>query len=237
MRSGVRRLLLLTAAPSRANVERLMTDAGRLVVAKSDIALATLVDDCIAATVDAVITEHGALPWTRAAYDELRVAVRAAAGRSATALASAAQVIAAAVAVQDQLAGLRADAAQPSVADANAHLGRLVRPGFVLHAGLDRLDDVERYVRGIGHRLSSLAGGIERDRRRMDEVRPLEQRYAALVDRLGRGVDGSELAELGWQLEELRIATFAQPLGVRGQVSTKRLRRTLDRLERELESG
>jgi hypothetical protein len=35
------------------------------------------------------------------------------------------------------------------------------------------------------------------------------------------------VVELGWQLEELRLAVFAQPVGVRGQVSTTRVERAL----------
>jgi ATP-dependent helicase HrpA len=36
------------------------------------------------------------------------------------------------------------------------------------------------------------------------------------------------LTEAGWLLQELRVAQFAQALGVRGQVSAKRIRRVMD---------
>jgi len=146
------------------------------------------------------------------------------------ALTTAVEIVAAAVRVKSTLATLRAAALAESVADANAHLGRLVRPGFVLNAGIDRLDDVARYVAGIGYRLDHLAGAVERDRRRIDEVAGLEARYARLVDSLPPGAATPELAELAWTLEELRVATFAQPLGVKGQVSAARVRRSLDAL-------
>jgi ATP-dependent RNA helicase HrpA len=35
------------------------------------------------------------------------------------------------------------------------------------------------------------------------------------------------LAEVRWMLEELRVNQFAQALGTRGQVSSKRIRRAL----------
>jgi ATP-dependent helicase HrpA len=38
----------------------------------------------------------------------------------------------------------------------------------------------------------------------------------------------AELVEAGWLIQELRVAQFAQALGVRGQVSAKRVRRLLD---------
>ena len=34
--------------------------------------------------------------------------------------------------------------------------------------------------------------------------------------------------EVGWMLQELRISNFAQGLGVRGQISAKRVRRALE---------
>ena len=173
MHGGVRRLLLLTAAPGRSAIERLVPNRDRLH------ATSALIDDCIAAAVDEVMRHHGALPWTRAEFDDLRAAVRREApGLAGGALTRAVAVERAAAEASALLAKLHADALRPSVDDANAHLGRLVRPGFVLASGIDRLDDIERYVRAITYRLEHLAGGAERDRRRMQEVVPLERRYA-----------------------------------------------------------
>jgi ATP-dependent helicase HrpA len=36
------------------------------------------------------------------------------------------------------------------------------------------------------------------------------------------------MREVPWLLEELRVSHFAQPLGVRGRASSKRIRRRLD---------
>ncbi len=235
LRGGVRRLLLLTAAPGRDRVERLLTDRGRLALAAADLPVAALVDDCVAAAVDRVMDERGRLPWTEAEFRSLQAAVRAEAPRLAgRALAQAATIVVAATAVRDRLAGLRAPALRETVSDANEHLGRLVRPGFVLATGIEALDDLERWVRGLAYRLDHLAGGAERDQQRMAEVRPLEHRYARLVDRLGPGgadvEQSAEIAELGRQLEELRVSVFAQPVGARGPVSPKKVAAALARL-------
>mgnify|MGYP001111684244 CR=1 FL=1 len=105
--------------------------------------------------------------------------------------------------------------------------------GFVLGAGIDRLDDIERYVRAIVYRLDHLAGAGERDQRRMAEVVPLERRYTDIVDTAGPGKLSAELVDVRWQLEEFRVATFAQPLMVKrpGQppVSAKRIAALLAR--------
>ncbi len=233
MHGGVRRLLIINAAPSRSAVERLLSNRDRLAIPSE----MHLVDDCTAAAVDEVMRTHGSVPWTRAEFDELRGEVkRAVPGLAAAAMGRAVAVIAQATEARGRLARLHAEALRTSVDDANAHLGRLVRPGFVSASGIDRLDDLERYVRAINHRLDQLAGGVERDRRRMAEVVPVEQRYARIVDSLGPGQGSAELVDVAWQLEELRVATFAQQLVTRrpgaGSVSAKRITSTLDRLDR-----
>ena len=212
MHGGVRRLLLLTAAPTRASIERLLSNADRLGLASNaafagDISTAALVDDCIAAAVDDVMRRHGPLPWSRAEFDELRAAVKAAVpGQAGGALIRAVAVVRAAAETRELLGRLHADALRPSVDDANLHLGRLVRPGFVLASGIDRLDDLERYVKAITYRLEHLAGAQVRDRQRMAEVLPLEARYARVVDTLGTGQANPALLDVTWQLEELRVA-------------------------------
>ena len=228
MRGGIRRLLLLDGAPTRASIERLVTNAGRLALAGADIAVTTLVDDCIGAAVDGIVSEYveetGSLPFTEREFRALRAEVTAkGANRAGTALGTAAGVVAAASSVNQHLARLVAAAVRPSVDDANLHLGRLVRPGFVTAHGIDRLADVERYVRGIAYRLDHLAGATERDQARMQEVLPLERRFAAFVDRLGPGEATTQVAEIKWLLEELRIQVFAQPVGTRGRISAKKV--------------
>jgi ATP-dependent helicase HrpA len=168
------------------------------------------------------------LPWTEAEFADLRRAVRdAAPGLAANALRKAARVMSAANEASTRLATLRAEALQASVDDANRHLGRLVHRGFVLGAGVDRLDDIDRYVRAISYRLDHLAGAQVADQRRMAEVVALEQRFESIVDAAGTAQLSTALVDLRWQLEELRVATFAQPLAVKrpGQpsVSAKRI--------------
>ena len=233
MHGGVRRLLILTAGPTRKSVERLLDNDDRLAIASGDIPLDVLADDCIAAAVDDVMREHGSVPWNEADFEELRLEVKQAApGLASNAMAKAAKVVRSASVASDALGRLFAEPLRPSVNDANAHLGRLVRPGFVLSAGVHRLDDIDRYVRAINYRLDHLAGATDRDRRRMAEVAALEQRYNSLVDATGSAQVTPELVEIGWMLEDFRVATFAQPLMVKrpgaGSASAKRITATLD---------
>jgi ATP-dependent helicase HrpA len=201
MHGGVRRLLLLTAAPP----------LGR----RGD----ELAQDVRFAAVDRVLTDQGALPWDAEAFAELQQAVRRdAPAIAAAALATARDILAAAARVRARLDRLVAPPLQRSVADATAHLDRLVGGRFVVAAGTQRLADVHRYVRGIEYRVERLSDDVARDLRRMAEVVPLEERYAAMTSRP---------PELRWKLEELRVSVFAQAIGAHQSVSSVRLAREL----------
>jgi ATP-dependent helicase HrpA len=235
MRGGVVRLLLLDGAPRYESVDRLLTGSGRLALAGGDIDVSVLVDDCIAAAVENVIddhlADHGSLPFTESEFVLLQSEVRrVGANRAGRALGKAVAIVSRANAINDRLADLIAPAAQPSVEDANAQLGRLVRPGFVSSAGLDRLDDIDRYVRAIAYRLDHLAGAIGRDEVRMAEVQPLERRYTSFIDRLPVADITTDIAGVRWLLEELRVSVFAEAIGATGGTSVKRVRHSLDRV-------
>ena len=224
MRAGVRRLLVLSVAPSVRTVVKRAGSAQQLVRAAREVTLGELTRDCTVAAVDKLMTDHGELPWDEAAFAELQGDVRRdAPDLAAQALVMAAAVVCLAADLRERLDRLVAPSLRQTVADASAQLRRLVRAGFVQVAGVDRLPDVLRYVRGIEHRLERIAGEVGRDQRRMAEVVPLERRYAEYVRGLGHRPVPPAVVELGWQLEELRIALFAQSLGVRGQVSVRRI--------------
>jgi ATP-dependent helicase HrpA len=199
----------------------------KLVIAGSGADLCDLTADCVEAAVDAVMARHD-LPWDEHAFTALEREVRDSTPQlAADALAVAADILGAAVRVRSRTSALTAVALGPTVQDAEAHLARLVAPGFVRRSGAGRLPDVHRYVRGIEYRLDHLDGDIARDRRRMNEVLPVEREYAAAVARFDRVPD--DLRELAWMIEELRMSTFAQPLGVDGTASAKRIRREIAR--------
>jgi len=231
LRGGVRRLLLLEGAPTHRSIEKLVTNAGRIAMANADVGVDSLVDDCVAAAVDQLMAEHGPLPFTEAEFRSLQSMVRAKGpNRAGNALASAVAIVAAAAGVNELLARLRAPVFMESVNDANLHLGRLVRPGMISAHGLDRLSDVERYVRGIRYRLEHLGRAGDRDVVRMSEVLPLEARFSGFVDRVASGNLPADTAAVRWMLEELRVQTFAQPIGTNGSVSLKKVSQRLTRL-------
>jgi ATP-dependent helicase HrpA len=188
-----------------------------------------VLDDARTAALDALIAEAGGPAWDEAAFARLRAHVS---GRLVAATAGVVgdmvRVLEAARAVEAAMEPLTAPALQPARADVREQLRRLVRPGFAAAVGAARLRDVERYLRAAAIRLERLPDAVATDRDRMNAIHELERAYRARLESWpsGRPVPAA-LREVPWMLEELRVAHFAQGLGVRGSVSSKRIRRAL----------
>ncbi len=109
--------------------------------------------------------------------------------------------------------------------DLKAQMQRLVHPGFVSEAG-EWLEEYPRYMEAARIRLEKAPRERMRDQMHMQEIQDFEARLAARRESERRGeVEDPALVEFGWWIEELRVSLFAQQLGTRMPVSTKRLER------------
>ena len=141
---------------------------------------------------------------------------------------AALDVVSAAGRVLQQLEMLRAPSAAETVRDAHDHLRRLVGPGFIERVGVSGMADLRRHVDGIAYRLDHLAGHVERDRRNIADVAPLERALEQRLSAHRHGAEPANLIEAGRMIEEYRISLFAQPLGAIGNPSPKRIKALLD---------
>ncbi|HUR84822.1 MAG TPA: ATP-dependent RNA helicase HrpA [Solirubrobacteraceae bacterium] len=218
MRAGTRRLLALAVPSPLRTVQRGLGTAAALTLAGAP--HEGVLDDVRNAALDALVDEGGGPAWDEAAFAALREHV--AASLPARAAAIAGQVVAILDAARDvrlRLDALPADPPlQPARLDVAAQLGGLVHPGFVTAAGAGRLADVARYLRGAAQRLDRLPDAVAQDRDKMRAITELEAEARAAPSAPG---------DVKWMLQELRVSQFAQGLGVRGQVSAKRIRRAL----------
>jgi ATP-dependent helicase HrpA len=231
MRSGVRRLMLLAVPVSRRAAERDLTTSLRLAIAGSDVVdLDQLVADSISAAADAVMANHDLPVWDEAEFAALVARARnELADITAQGVTLGARILDARTKVAARLDRLVVPALAPSVDDIRAQLGRLVRPGFVTATGAGRLPDVLRYLSAIDRRIDKLPEDPRRDQQRMGDANALEHRYTVLIRRLDRADITPEVIDLGWMLEELRVALFAQTLGTTRTVSVQRVAKELAR--------
>jgi ATP-dependent helicase HrpA len=112
--------------------------------------------------------------------------------------------------------------AAPACEDVSAQVQRLVPKRFLQTTPWPRLQHLARYLQAVTLRLDKYRADPARDAARLDELRPLEQRYWRLVAERKGAVD-ERMAEFRWLMEELRVSLFAQELRTPQPVSVKRL--------------
>ncbi|HEX6022158.1 MAG TPA: ATP-dependent RNA helicase HrpA [Solirubrobacter sp.] len=232
MRLGTRRLLALTIPPPLRAYERgKLGNAAQLVLMEAPHeSPRAVLEDAATAAIASLMDQAGGPVWDEESFNRLRdfVAARAA-DETARIVAQTVKILQAARAVRAKLDTLRGAAFDEVRRDVASQLGRLVFPGFITPTGARRLPDVERYLRGAEWRLERLHKAAAVDRDRMRAIQELENLYRRRMEELPAGSSAhGELSEVPWLLEELRMSQFAQALGVKGQVSARKIRRILD---------
>ena len=233
MWAGTRRLLLLEVPTPVPVLSKRLSNAVKLGLTRYPYTgVPDLLEDCVAAAVDTIVTDHGGPSFDDDGYARLREAVRAELpDTTAAVVVRVEKAVAAAHEVRTALAGRFAPALEPSIEDMRAQLFALIRPGFVTATGPSRLGDLPRYLKGIGRRLEKLPANPARDRTWMAEIQDVQAEYDDLLSALPpHRRDAPEVLAVRWLIEELRISLFAQDLRTPVPVSAVRLFRAMDAL-------
>ena len=108
--------------------------------------------------------------------------------------------------------------------DIKGQCERLIFKGFVSYSGLNKLDDITRYLQGMLRRLEKLPSDPNQDRLKLIEVNKVNDAFQAIMNkqRKDKPVE-NELLATRWLIEELRISLFAQNLGTAAPISVKRI--------------
>ena len=231
MHAGTRKLIALNVPSPIRHVQSGLGNAAKLALAGAPHASPRAVlEDATVAALEALIAEAGGPAWDEAGFARLRAHVAGAlVERTAQVVADVVRILEAAREVERRLEPLAAAAAlAPAREDVERQLQRLVFPGFAGATGAVRLADVERYLRAAARRLERLPDAPAPDLDRMRAVHELEAEHSQVIAAWppGRPLPAA-LREVPWMLEELRVSHFAQALGTRGPVSSKRIRRAL----------
>ena len=109
----------------------------------------------------------------------------------------------------------------------------LTPPDLLQRTPSMRLPDVARFLQAADHRLANLQGHTQRDATRLAQVKAFEGRLLRLRESERHAKD--KWRELRFDLEELRVALFAEALAKKGVISVKKMEQRL--LEAEREAG
>ncbi|MFF1251294.1 ATP-dependent RNA helicase HrpA [Pseudarthrobacter sp. NPDC058329] len=230
MRGGVIRLLALRVpAPDRYVLEHLSNTEKLTFSQNPHGSVAALIADCALAAIDKLTPIE--LPWDRKSFDALYEMVRAELIDTVFSVTAVVErILASTRRIEKQLKGTTSLALISALNDIKSQLEQLVYPGFVARTGYAQLSQLPRYLAAIEKRVERLPGNVQRDALSMAVVQRLEDDYDDAVSALlpGRRA-GSELAQVRWMLEELRVSLFAVELGTAYSVSEKRIRAVLNR--------
>ena len=226
---GTRRLLRLNVGGIARSLNDLLDAKANLAIASSPhgtkVAWVNDAADCI---FSGLLAEAGGVVWNEPDWDALTDRVRSELPKGVAELGPVAiEILVRNAALRAQLAETAAPAILPARRDMAQQLVRLVYPNHLTGVGPDRLADVARYLRAIEVRLDKLPDRVTQDGQLMAKCRNLEADFDTYAERLP---PSQALTDLNWQLEEFRVATFAQQVGTAEKVSEKKIRAALRKL-------
>ena len=232
MPAGVRRLVMLAVPSPVSYIQQHLTAQEKLALAASPYpSTQALFDDVLAAVVDAGIraTHPDGLVFEQAAFERVRDAVSATVvDTMSTAVSEVAAVLTAHRNAERAIKQANSMSLLGALTDMRQQLERLVFPGFVSVAGLDRLRRIRVYLQGVEARVQKLLQNPGRDAAWMREVTVATDRYTDAGGTFPPAVGAHpELVHARWMLEEFRLSLFAQELGTAETVSLQRITKTL----------
>jgi ATP-dependent helicase HrpA len=116
--------------------------------------------------------------------------------------------------------------------DVGGQLDSLISNEFVAQTPLAVMSDLPRYMKAIEHRLSRFAQQLPKENAWVQELRDWQQRYGQAQKRcLPYSPMATALHDFYWQLQEYRVSLFAQQLGTKHPVSSKRLHKQWQEIE------
>ncbi len=230
-RTGLRRLVLLNLPDPTRWVVSHLSNTDKLALGASPYAsVPDLLLDARLAAIGELIDRHdGAGTRSAAGFQALADRVRAdSVELTRDVVATAAESVRS---WQQARAGLdRVRRVSPAAADdLTEQLQNLIFAGFLAATPYRQLVQLPRYLRAAGLRIEGLLANPGRDEAGLATILDCEDAYAELCAAAPPGPLPDEIAEIGWQLEELRVSLFAQRLGTAGTVSAKRIQRAIER--------
>ena len=230
---GTRRLLRLNIGGSARRLDSQLDREGNLALTTTPHGSKVgWVNDAADAIFNVLLDDAGGPAWNENEWEELATAVRSELPNAIDRFGpSAVEILVRAARLRSALVGVAPAPVAPARQDMFDQMQRLVYDGHLAGVGARRWADVARYLHGIEVRLAKLPDRITQDRQLMERVSILEADFDTITTGLA---PSAEIEELNWQLEEFRLATFAQQIASRpgstGKVSEKKIRAALRQL-------
>lgn len=222
---GLRRLVLLNVPSPIKYLQQNLPNKSKLGLYFNPFGKVNdLIDDCIAAAVDSLLTKYGNIR-TAEAFEKAKEQIRGELGDTVVEIATQVeQVLSIAHGLNKRMKG-RVDLTMITAhGDIKSQLQSLVFKGFVSQHGAAKMTDLIRYLKAIERRLEKLPVDPNRDRLCVLELEKVAEQYQKLTNKIPKGMPvPEEISNIFWMQQELRVSLFAQTLGTPYPVSAKRV--------------
>ena len=222
---GLRRLVLLNVPSPIKYLQQNLPNKSKLGLYFNPFGKVNdLIDDCIAAAVDSLLTKYGNIR-TADAFEKAKEQISGELGDTVVEIATQVeQVLSIAHGLNKRMKG-RVDLTMITAhGDIKSQLQSLVFKGFVSQHGAAKMTDLIRYLKAIERRLEKLPVDPNRDRLCVLELEKVAEQYQKLANKIPKGMPiPEEISAIFWMQQELRVSLFAQTLGTPYPVSAKRV--------------
>jgi ATP-dependent helicase HrpA len=226
MLMGVSRLILLNIpSPIKYLQEKLPNKAKLGLYFNPFGSIAELLEDCIQGACQHLVLQTSQLPRSESEFNQCKDKVRA---DIADCVLHAAIKVEKALSlthdIRKKMKGSVALNVIQSHGDIKQQLESMVFKGFVTQSGLNKLDDIVRYLQAMLRRLEKLPIDPNQDRLKMLDVVKVQTAFDSTLKKQANGLPIiNELAETRWMIEEFRVSLFAQNLKTAYPISSKRI--------------
>ena len=226
MLNGVSRLILLNIpSPIKYLQEKLPNKAKLGLYFNPFGTIADLLQDCIQAGCHFLVKEQGQLPRNDKEFKGCMEYVRAEISENVlTAATKVEKALGLSYDIRKILKGKINLNIVQSHGDIKQQIDKLIYKGFVTTSGIDKLDDIVRYLDAILRRLEKLSIDPNQDRLKLIEVNKTEDSLNKLINDQRKDIPlPKAISDARWMIEELRVSLFAQNLGTAYPISVKRI--------------
>ncbi|RIJ69871.1 ATP-dependent RNA helicase HrpA [Nakamurella silvestris] len=234
MRAGVRRLLVLGIRSPLGFLKYALPKPVMLNLTSSPYGtFAEFVADATEAAVEGLLDWAGGVPWTAKEFDSVRTRM---APHVDKAVADVLTAVDAVLHTANQVAAvvptLTGSTLAFSVIDVKTQLQWLLPRGFIMATTAAGLTDLNRHLQALLTRVGRVPTDPERDRARMGEILPHEERFRQVLAAIGpERQSDPEVRQARTLLAEWRVGLFAQPMKTAVPVSEKRVTAALDQIQ------
>jgi ATP-dependent helicase HrpA len=229
--SGIVELIFKTLPSPIKHLQQKLPNKSKLVLYFNPFGqIDQLISDCIRAVITKEVTDN--VPRTQDAFNALRDKIRGELNDTVfDAAMQVEKILLVGHKISKQLKGkISFDMIQAN-AYIKAHLDSLIYKGFVSECGIDRLPDIYRYVLALEKRLEKIKIDANKDRMNQIDLDKIYDLYDKLTDKYPKELPiPTEVTDVYWMIEELRVSLFAQGIGTKYPISIKRIKQAINEL-------